>query len=76
MQTGEQKRTIMCACGFVCKGDIRTANFKLKLHNKICNLSKLNNLEIPKFDNNSALQNAELKYNGSNKRIISNTINK
>ena len=36
---GGQARTIGCPCGFVAKGDVRTANFKMKLHTKVCDLA-------------------------------------
>jgi hypothetical protein len=33
---GGQRRTTECPCGFSVRGDVRTANFKMKLHLKLC----------------------------------------
>jgi len=33
---GGQRRTSECPCGFSARGDVRTANFKMKLHLKLC----------------------------------------
>ena len=36
MSKGGQKRTAICPCGFVAKGQLREANFKIKMHAKRC----------------------------------------
>lgn len=37
---GGQKRTTICACGFIAKGQLREANFRFKLHAKKCELAQ------------------------------------
>jgi hypothetical protein len=69
MNTGEQHRTIICNCGFTTKGDLRTANYKIKLHNKICNLKILNDPKMPKFNSENALINGKNKLKGNNNKI-------
>jgi len=57
---GGQRRTYECSCGYKACGDVRSANFKIKLHNKVCkdtDKEMVKNFEPPPFNNINAYQN-------------------
>ena len=63
---GGQRRTSECPCGFSARGDVRTANFKMKLHLKLCKNAEKETF-IP-----SPFNTANGKINGWDGLIASN----
>lgn len=48
--SGGQNRSIQCPCGWGCSGSIRDANFKHKLHAKVCDTAKQMDFSSKGFD--------------------------
>jgi hypothetical protein len=64
---GGDKREIECPCGFSTKGSVREANFKMKLHVKICNGVNIESNKFPNFDKIISSKNGLVEFDAKTK---------
>lgn len=51
---GGQRRTIVSQCGFSCRGSLREADYKLRLHMRLCPQCNDKEYESPAFNYDTA----------------------